>query len=95
MSFFEVVGAIILFLLMLFAIYSAVSYWELKIVIKECNDDFGKGNWTFTESRTWYWTEYSCQASSQRVSSSSTSSSSSYTTSSSICYVDGREVPCP
>lgn len=51
---FLVTMAIIAFALVMTLIYAAVSYAELRGVIKDCNEKFGAGNWTFKEDSESY-----------------------------------------
>jgi hypothetical protein len=50
----EVVGIIFIILVMgifFLTIYCTISYIELISTIKDCNKEFGIGNWTFTEDK--------------------------------------------
>ena len=40
------------------SVFFSLSYFDLKGVIKDCNKDFGVGNWTFGETKD----HYSCSA---------------------------------
>lgn len=74
--------ALALILILGFFIFSTAAYWELHFIIKSCNEDFGIGNWTFTEDKD----VISCRY----------FNSSSFVTSTfnSICTKNGEVVDC-
>ena len=80
----QVVGMIIVILGILagatFLVYSSIRYWEIKSVIKDCNIDFGEGNWVFIENSNYY----TCKSTTQRTS----------ITSSQKCLLNGAEINC-
>jgi ABC-type phosphate transport system permease subunit len=53
---FNVIAGLVILGFLFVLLYSSISYLELRSFIKDCNRDFGVGNWTFNES----WGKYSC-----------------------------------
>lgn len=51
---FEAILILTLVITAFFTVYKTVSYYELRSIIDKCNEDFGAGNWTFTESTDYY-----------------------------------------
>lgn len=80
------------FVVILFTIYSAVSYWEIKMTINECNQELGLGNWTFTEEHNLFYDKFSCKSYHQNSFTSSTSSI--ITTLTKTCLLNGKEINC-
>jgi hypothetical protein len=88
----EFILSILGFIIVFFFVYSSVNYWELKDTIKHCNQDFGIGNWTFTEDHNFYIDSFSCRAYHQD--SYVTSSATQYITTTKTCFKNGKEVTC-
>jgi len=70
------------------SVFFSLSYFELKGVIKDCNKDFGVGNWTFGETKD----HYSCSAYNLNYHSNISVSTTLIQTRE--CYIDGNKVNC-
>jgi hypothetical protein len=81
-----IVASILFLTFVGWVLFDFFTYEELKGVFKQCDKDFGEGNWTFTQGSD-YW---SCH--NYRQQSFISTSVSTITTK--ICLENGKEVNC-